>query len=83
MYLISHFPFASGTSAAASPLCPPAHGFQLLSFEPVPIRFSSQPFIPLSLLLARITCDSKTLNPIINALSLYDLTYHSGLLHPP
>lgn len=39
----------------------------LLSFKPVPIRFSSQPFIPLSLLLTRITCDSKMLNPIMNA----------------
>lgn len=58
------------TLSSSSPLPAPL-------FEPVPIRFSSQPFIPLSLPLTRITCDSKMLSPII------DLTYHAdcSVLH--
>lgn len=65
------------------PALPSSSQLQLLSFEPVAIRLSSQPFILPHLLLTRITCDSKMLNPAVNTRSLYDLTYHSGLLHPP
>lgn len=78
VYLIIIYPFASRTSAAASPLCLLAHD---LSFSHLNLfQSGSHPNHFPESALDQDHLWLQVLNPVINSLTPYYLTCHSGLL---